>query len=97
LQLNHEFLDHAIKLLLIKLSYILAGYPYKLEWVIYQSSQIARLHFNIIRDIRSPQRMNKANLIQALKDANNLTKSEAEKIVTLFFDKIRRTGKRGSC
>jgi nucleoid DNA-binding protein len=41
--------------------------------------------------------MNKVNLIQALKDANNLTKSEAEKIVTLFFDKIRRTGKRGSC
>jgi integration host factor subunit beta len=32
--------------------------------------------------------MNKIDLIQALKDSNNLTKSEAEKIVTLFFDKI---------
>ncbi|MFN2127411.1 MAG: HU family DNA-binding protein [Anaerolineales bacterium] len=32
--------------------------------------------------------MNKINLIQALKDSNSLTKSEAEKIVTLFFDKM---------
>jgi integration host factor subunit beta len=32
--------------------------------------------------------MNKIDLIQALKDSNNLTRSEAEKIVTLFFDKI---------
>jgi len=32
--------------------------------------------------------MNKIDLIQALKDSNNLTKSEAEKIVTLFFDKM---------
>jgi integration host factor subunit beta len=32
--------------------------------------------------------MNKLDLIQALKDSNNLTKSEAEKIVTLFFDKM---------
>jgi len=32
--------------------------------------------------------MNKIDLIQALKDSNNLTKSEAEKIVTLFFDII---------
>jgi integration host factor subunit beta len=32
--------------------------------------------------------MNKIDLIQALKDSNNLSKSEAEKIVTLFFDKI---------
>ena len=32
--------------------------------------------------------MNKIDLIQALKDSNNLTKSEAEKIVTHFFDKI---------
>jgi integration host factor subunit beta len=29
--------------------------------------------------------MNKLDLIQALKDTNNLTKPEAEKIVTLFF------------
>jgi integration host factor subunit beta len=32
--------------------------------------------------------MNKVDLIQALKDSNNLTKTEAEKIVTLFFDKM---------
>jgi integration host factor subunit beta len=32
--------------------------------------------------------MNKVDLIQALKDSNNLTRSEAEKIVTLFFDKM---------
>ena len=32
--------------------------------------------------------MNKIDLIQALKDSNNLTKSEAERIVTLFFDKM---------
>jgi integration host factor subunit beta len=32
--------------------------------------------------------MNKTELILALKDSNNLTKSEAEKIVTLFFDKM---------
>jgi integration host factor subunit beta len=32
--------------------------------------------------------MNKIDLIQALKDSNNLPKSDAEKIVTLFFDKM---------
>jgi integration host factor subunit beta len=32
--------------------------------------------------------MNKVDLIQALKDSNNLTRSEAEKIVTLFLDKM---------
>jgi len=32
--------------------------------------------------------MNKIDLIQALKDANNLSKSEAEKIVTLFFNEM---------
>jgi integration host factor subunit beta len=32
--------------------------------------------------------MNKPDLIQALKDSNNLTKSEAEKIVTLFIDEM---------
>ena len=30
--------------------------------------------------------MNKVDLIQALKDSNKLSKSESEKIVTLFFD-----------
>ena len=32
--------------------------------------------------------MNKIDLIQALKDSNNLSKSEAETIVNLFFDKM---------
>jgi integration host factor subunit beta len=32
--------------------------------------------------------MNKIDLIQALKDSNHLSKSEAEKIVTLFFDNM---------
>ena len=32
--------------------------------------------------------MNKADLIQALKESNHLSKTEAEKIVTLFFDKM---------
>jgi integration host factor subunit beta len=32
--------------------------------------------------------MNKVDLIQALKDTNNLSKSEAEKIVTLFFNQM---------
>ena len=32
--------------------------------------------------------MNKIELIQALKDSNRLSKSEAERIVNLFFDKI---------
>ena len=30
--------------------------------------------------------MNKQDLIQALKDSKNMSKSESEKIVTLFFD-----------
>ena len=32
--------------------------------------------------------MNKIDLIQALKDSNHLSKSEAETVVTLFFDKM---------
>ena len=32
--------------------------------------------------------MNKVDLIQALKDSNHLSKSEAERIVALFFDKM---------
>ena len=32
--------------------------------------------------------MNKIDLIQALKDSSNLSKSEAETIINLFFDKI---------
>ena len=32
--------------------------------------------------------MNKIDLIQALKDSNHLSKSEAETVVNLFFDKM---------
>ena len=32
--------------------------------------------------------MNKIDLIQALKDSNQLTKSEAEPVVNLFFDQM---------
>jgi integration host factor subunit beta len=32
--------------------------------------------------------MNKVDLIQALKDSNNLSKSEAETIINLFLDKM---------
>jgi integration host factor subunit beta len=32
--------------------------------------------------------MNKVDLIQVLKDSNNLTKSETETVVNLFFDKM---------
>jgi integration host factor subunit beta len=32
--------------------------------------------------------MNKIELIQALKDTNNLSKSEAEVVINLFFDQI---------
>jgi len=32
--------------------------------------------------------MNKLDLIQALKDSNNLTRSEAERIASLFSDQI---------
>ena len=32
--------------------------------------------------------MNKIELIQALKDSNHLSKSEAEKVVNLFFDQM---------
>ena len=32
--------------------------------------------------------MNKLDLIQALKDSSNLSKSEAETVINLFFDKM---------
>ena len=32
--------------------------------------------------------MNKLELVQALKDANGLSKSEAEKVVSLFFNEM---------
>ena len=32
--------------------------------------------------------MNKVDLIQTLKDSNNLSRSEAERIVSLFFDNM---------
>jgi integration host factor subunit beta len=39
--------------------------------------------------------MNKVDLIQTLKDSNNLSKSEAEKIVTLFFDQMAEALEKG--
>jgi integration host factor subunit beta len=39
--------------------------------------------------------MNKVDLIQVLKDSNNLSKSEAEKIVALFFNKMTEALTRG--
>ena len=48
--------------------------------------------------------MNKVDLIQTLKDSNHLSKSEAERIVALFFDKMAealakgdRVGIQGLC
>ena len=32
--------------------------------------------------------MNKVELIQALKDSNHLSKSEAERVINLFFDQM---------
>jgi integration host factor subunit beta len=32
--------------------------------------------------------MNKVDLIQALKDSNHLSRSEAETVINLFFDKM---------
>ncbi len=32
--------------------------------------------------------MNKIDLIQALKDSNNLSRSEAESVINLFFEKM---------
>jgi integration host factor subunit beta len=37
-------------------------------------------------NIKSTERMNKLDLIQALRDATDLTKPEAEKVVTIFFN-----------
>ena len=39
--------------------------------------------------------MNKIDLIQALKDSNNLSRSEAEKTVTLFFDRMAEAMAKG--
>lgn len=39
--------------------------------------------------------MNKIELIQALKDANGLSKTEAERVVTLFFNEMSDALARG--
>jgi integration host factor subunit beta len=39
--------------------------------------------------------MNKVDLIQVLKNSNNLSRLEAEKIVTLFFDQMAEALPRG--
>jgi integration host factor subunit beta len=50
--------------------------------------QIPPFHFKTANFRRSFERMNKLDLIQALKDTNNLTKTEAETVINLFFDKM---------
>jgi nucleoid DNA-binding protein len=40
--------------------------------------------------------MNKIDLIQALKESNHLSRSEAEKIVTKFFNKIAEKAPKGN-
>ena len=40
--------------------------------------------------------MNKVDLIQTLKDSSNLSRSEAEKIVTLFFDQMAEALAKGN-
>ena len=40
--------------------------------------------------------MNKIDLIQALKDSNHLSKSEAETVINLFFDQMADACERGS-
>jgi nucleoid DNA-binding protein len=40
--------------------------------------------------------MNKIDLIQALKDSNYLSKSEAETVISLFFDKMADALARGN-
>ena len=40
--------------------------------------------------------MNKINLIQALKDSNHLSKSEAEAVVSLFFEKKAKSLAQGN-
>jgi len=41
--------------------------------------------------------MNKVDLIQAFKDSNHLSKSEAEAVVNLFFDKMSDAMVQGEC
>jgi integration host factor subunit beta len=50
--------------------------------------QIPPFHFKTANFRRSFERMNKLDLIQALKDSNNLSKSEAEAVINLFFNKM---------
>jgi hypothetical protein len=38
--------------------------------------------------IRSANRVNKVDFIQALKDSNDMAKSEAEAVINLFFNEV---------
>jgi hypothetical protein len=58
------------------------------RYIVYKQHQIPLSHFKIAPDFRTFKRMNKIDLIQALKDSNHLSKSEAEAVVNLFFDKM---------
>ena len=40
--------------------------------------------------------MNKIDLIQALKDSNHMSKSEAETVINLFFDKMAEALAKGN-
>ena len=40
--------------------------------------------------------MNKVDLIQALKDSNHLSRSEAETVINLFFDKMAEALAKGN-
>jgi hypothetical protein len=56
--------------------------------IVYPALQIPPLNFKTVQIIRSVERMNKVDLIQALKDSKNLSKSEAEAVINLFFNKM---------
>jgi hypothetical protein len=56
--------------------------------IVYPALQIPPFNFKTVQIIRSVERMNKVDLIQALKDSKNLSKSEAEAVINLFFNKM---------
>jgi integration host factor subunit beta len=59
------------------------------RYIVYKQHQIPPLHFKIVPiHHRSFERMNKIDLIQTLKDSSHLSRSEAEAVINLFFDKM---------
>ena len=66
--------------------------------------QVPIFHFPRRANIRGTERMNKLDLIMALQDATDLTKPQAEKVITVFFNymagalaKGKRVEIRGFC